>query len=656
MPEGSPIPDAAVVGAARAGDDRALDVLVDAYLPLIYNIVGRALDVPSEIDDVVQDVMLEMVRDLHLLREPEAFRSWLVAIAMRQVRGHWRQRRTVPDAAGFEETAVADPGADFVDLTIISLGLSDQRREVAAATRWLDAEDRHLLALWWLEAAGQLTRAELAVAMESTPPQVAVLVHRTKARLESARTVVRALEAYPHCQGLAELCVAWDGQPDGLWRKRIARHVRECPSCDALQMDMIPAESLLAGLSLVPIPLALKAAAINVAGAAGKSAAGKAAAHHVASGARTAVRHGRMARRWMALSGTGKVAVTSVAAFAVVAAGVTGTRIASDHHTQPTAAVVHAPVEAKISASAMAVTLPKPSPSKSATASPKPKPSPKPTVTKAPGSGIVNTALPVRAIFYYPWYPENFASGGSHYTPSAGDYSVDQPSTVDRQIQDMQYARMQAGIESWWGQGTREDKRLPLLMTEASKLGFSWSAYYEQEAYGDPTPTQIANDLIYLRKYSDQPTWLHINNLPVIFVYADGNDGCGMATRWAQANQTAHYYVVLKVFGGYQSCADQPQGWHQYADGLDIQNGYSAIASPGFWKNTEQTPRVPRDPTRFKSDVTKVAQSHAPFQLIISYNEWGEGTAAESATAWSSASGHGVYMDILHNVFSAYPR
>lgn len=653
MPEGA-IPGTAIVEAARAGDGRALDVLVDAYLPLVYNIVGRALDAPSEVDDVVQDVMLEMVRDLHQLREPEAFRSWLVAITMRRVRGHWRQWRAAPDAAGFEDAEVADPGADFVDLTIIALGLSDQRREVAAATRWLDAEDRHLLALWWLEAAGQLTRAELAAAMESTPPQVAVLVHRTKARLETARTVVRALEAMPRCQALAVVCGSWNGQPDGLWRKRIARHVRECPSCEALQFDMVPAESLLAGLSLVPIPVALHtAAAMQVSAHAHASAHGGRAARRVAHGV---AKRGRLARHWMALPATGKVAVTGVVALVLAAGGVTGTKFAGDHQSQPSAATVHKPVVTTSSTAPAA--SPSASPSKSATASPSAKASASasPSAPKAPVSTVVNTAFPIRAAFYYPWYPENFANGGSHYTPSAGDYSVDDASTVDRQIEDMQYGGLQAGIESWWGQGLREDKRLPLLMTEAAKLGFSWSVYYEQEAYGDPSVAQIINDLVYLRKYSAQKAWLHINGLPVIFVYADGNDGCGMATRWAQANQTAHYYVVLKVFGGYRSCAEQPQGWHQYADGLDIQNGYSAIASPGFWKYNEQTPQVARDPAKFKSDVTAVAKSDAPFQLIISYNEWGEGTAAESATAWSSASGHGVYMDILHQVFGAYPR
>ena len=270
---------------------------------------------------------------------------------------------------------------------------------------------------------------------------------------------------------------------------------------------------------------------------------------------------------------------------------------------------------------------------------------------------IVNTSFPVRAAFYYPWYPENLSQpGDSHYTPSAGDYSVDSPATVDRQIKDMQYGGLQAGIESWWGQGTREDKRLPLLMSEAAKLGFSWSAYYEKEGYGNPSVSEITSDLIYLRKYSSQPAWLHIDGRPVIFVWADGSDGCGMATRWAEANKTAHYYVVLKVFGGYTGCADQPQGWHQYADVADIQRGYSALASPGFWKYDESAPEVQRDPTRFRQDVVAMAESKEPFQLIVSYNEWGEGTAVESGTAWSSSSGHGVYVDILHQVFAEHPR
>jgi RNA polymerase sigma factor (sigma-70 family) len=620
--------DAALVRAAIAGNAQALDALVAAYLPLVYNLVGRAVDTPGDVDDIVQDVMLHVIRDMRQLREPEAFRSWLVAIAMRQVRTRWRRRRATPRADALHDDVIADPGADFVDLTITTLQLSGQRRETVEAVRWLDDEDRQLLSLWWLEVAGELTRAELAAAVGIPAAHVAVQVQRMKARLEVARGVVRALRAQPACRELQGELRGWDGRPAGLWRKRFARHVRECDTCGRFADDLIPAERLLAGMALLPPPA---------------SAAPPSLSPHP-DAARTAHTSGQtvaVPRRATAPAATKVLVAAAAAALTVVGVGLVVTR---GHHRDPTPVV------------AVAAT---PAPSASSL-SPSPSPSPSPSAPSSSAApavpAIVNTALPVRAAFYYPWYPENFAGNGSQYVPSAGRYSMDEPATVDRQIRDMQYAGMQAGIVSWWGQGLREDKRMPLLTARASVLHFSWSVYYEQEAYGNPTVAQITNDLLYLRKYSAQSAWLHINGKPVIFVYADGSDGCGMATRWAQANRTANYYVVLKVFGGYRQCVDQPQGWHQYADGLDIQQGYSAIASPGFWKNDAATPSVPRDPARFRSDVTTVATSKAPFQLIISYNEWGEGTAVESATAWASASGHGVYVDILHDVFGAHPR
>ena len=657
---GDPMPGAEAVEAARAGDARALDALVGAYLPLVYNIVGRALQDPAETDDVVQEVMLQAVRDLRQLRDSGAFRSWLVAIAMRQVRGHRRARRSGPARTPLDESELADPGADFVDLTITELGLSDQRREAAEAGRWLEGEDRQLLALWWLEAAGQLTRADLVAALDAPAERVAVLVHRTKARLETARTVVRAVRAEPRCPELAAVCQRWDGRPSSLWRKRIARHLRQCPSCGSVNPGLVPAEALLVGLGLVPVPAVLLELARTWPGLGGKGGlfrarAGRRPATNRSTNRSTGRPSGRSAahsagrrvsRGRFALPAAGKAVIATVAVLAVAAAAVTGLRLAGGHRTAAAAA-------AAPSVRATPAAHPSPAPSRTPAA----KPSRTPAATPPPTADtIVNTAFPIRAAFYYPWYPENFQNNGSHYTPSAGDYSVDDPSTVDRQIQDMQYGGLQAGIVSWWGVGLREDKRMPLLMAEAAKLGFSWSVYYEKQGYSDPSVAEITSDLIYLRRYSDQRAWLHIDGLPVIFVYAQASDGCGMASRWAQANQTTHYYVVLKVFPGYRGCAQQPQGWHQYADTFDVQAGYSAIASPGFWKYDEASPTVPRDPATFRQQVTEVAESREPFQLIISYNEWGEGTAVESATAWSSADGHGVYMDILHQVFDAYPR
>ncbi|MEV6006315.1 sigma-70 family RNA polymerase sigma factor [Streptomyces sp. NPDC051976] len=250
-------PDPALVTAARAGDQAALDRLVADCLPLVYNIVGRALDGHDDVDDVVQETLLRVVRGLGDLRDPAAFRSWMVAIAVRQVRDREQARKaswhhqTALDAAEL----IPDPASDFAAVTILRLGLTDQRREMAEATRWLDPDDRTLLALWWLEETGDLGRSELAGALGLSRQHAAVKVQRMKEQLDTSRAVVRALGASSDCQGLAHLTGGWDGVPSPLWRKRFARHLRGCPECTRHGGVLLPVDRLLSGLPLLPVPI-----------------------------------------------------------------------------------------------------------------------------------------------------------------------------------------------------------------------------------------------------------------------------------------------------------------------------------------------------------------------------------------------------------------
>ncbi|MFC8515048.1 RNA polymerase sigma factor [Streptomyces sp. NPDC057257] len=237
----------ATITAAQAGDRQALDELVAGWLPLVYNVVGRALNGHADVDDVVQETMLRAVDNLGSLRDPDSFRSWLMAIAMRQIRD--RARRRSPQQ--LDESAARE-AADFAELTVLRLQLEGQRREVAEAVRWLDDEDRQLLSLWWLEVAGELTRRELADAVGISRQHAAVRVQRMKERLETARGIVRALDGA--CPGLRELTGRWDGRPDSVWRKRLARHIRGCAYCGDARESVVPAERLLVGLALVPLP------------------------------------------------------------------------------------------------------------------------------------------------------------------------------------------------------------------------------------------------------------------------------------------------------------------------------------------------------------------------------------------------------------------
>ncbi|MEU3464118.1 sigma-70 family RNA polymerase sigma factor [Streptomyces sp. NPDC006733] len=257
-------PDTGTVIAARGGDRRALDELLAGCVPLVYNIVGRALNGHSDVDDVVQETLLRIVRGLPDLRDPRAFRSWMVAIAVHQVRDREQQHRTARHHRADLETAeqLPDPGSDFAAVTILRLRLTDQRREVAEATRWLDGDDRELLALWWLEQTGELDRAELTHALGLSGRHAAVRVQRMKEQMETARSVVRALHHVGQPGGCAELGLLtrdWDGTPSPLWRKRLARHVRGCAACGGQVGELLPMNRLLGGLPLLVPPVDLTA-------------------------------------------------------------------------------------------------------------------------------------------------------------------------------------------------------------------------------------------------------------------------------------------------------------------------------------------------------------------------------------------------------------
>ncbi|GIM95778.1 sigma-70 family RNA polymerase sigma factor [Paractinoplanes toevensis] len=248
-----------LVRDAQDGSSGALDELIALHMPLIYNIIGRALAGHPDVDDVVQETMLRAVRGLSGLRDPDRFRSWLVAIAYRQIQLYLRSRKATRMRRVAEPVEVADPRGDFADRTATEIVVADQRRELAEAARWLDDGDRRLLGLWWQEASGELTRTELAEAIEVPPKHAAVRVQRMKAQLDAARGVVRALRARPRCPELSDQLRRWNGAADPLWRKRFARHIRECPMCAPRREGLVAPEELLLGMGALPVPVGLVA-------------------------------------------------------------------------------------------------------------------------------------------------------------------------------------------------------------------------------------------------------------------------------------------------------------------------------------------------------------------------------------------------------------
>lgn len=262
--------------------------------------------------------------------------------------------------------------------------------------------------------------------------------------------------------------------------------------------------------------------------------------------------------------------------------------------------------------------------------------------------------FPIRAAFYYPWFPQSWEQAGyrhfSRYTPSLGYYNLDDEKIIEKHIAAMQYGKIQVGIASWWGQHHYTNDRMSRLLNVGSRTGFLWSIYMENEGYGNPSIDSIRSDLNYIQKnYGSADAFLKIDGRFVVFVYGDPSESCSMVDRWIKAN-TANAYLVMKIFPGYRSCTNQPDAWHQYAPDLAVKqvDSDSISISPGFSMIGKSTPFLQRNLARWSNAIQEMNDSPTKFHLITTFNEWGEGTAVESANEWESNSGYGLYLDALH--------
>ena len=85
----------ALVAAARSGDRAAFGELYERHARLVHGVLLAHAE-RDDIDDLLQEVFLRAMRQLHALRDPAAFGAWVAAMARNQARMHHRaQKATV---------------------------------------------------------------------------------------------------------------------------------------------------------------------------------------------------------------------------------------------------------------------------------------------------------------------------------------------------------------------------------------------------------------------------------------------------------------------------------------------------------------------------------------------------------------------------------
>lgn len=88
--------DIDLVVAARRGDREAFGRLYDQFAPLIHGLLLARVRL-RDAEDLLHDVFLSALRQLHTLRNDAAFPAWLAMIARNRARDFYRRARDVDE-------------------------------------------------------------------------------------------------------------------------------------------------------------------------------------------------------------------------------------------------------------------------------------------------------------------------------------------------------------------------------------------------------------------------------------------------------------------------------------------------------------------------------------------------------------------------------
>ena len=273
------------------------------------------------------------------------------------------------------------------------------------------------------------------------------------------------------------------------------------------------------------------------------------------------------------------------------------------------------------------------------------------TGTASARDGSDETApTPRVGIFYYPWFATprsdghyaHWQQGGSlppvdvasSFYPARGVYSSADAVVVHAQMAEIARAGIGTVIASWWGRGSREDRRLPHLVAAARQHGLTVAAHLEP--YEGRTVASTGEDIAYLRTLGiadfyvwasvalPDAEWAELNTgLEDVRVFANTN----LAGRAAAGRFDGVYTYDVLLFGGdlFPRLCEQARRLRLLC-APSVGPGYDARrATPDRRVKARQQGRT------YDRMWSGAVRAHADLVTITSYNEWHEGTQIEPA-------------------------
>src|SRR6516164_2371890 len=333
--------DSEVVAAIVAGDPEGLAEAYDRYASPLYTYCRSLLREPADAADAVQDTFVIAASGLAGLRDRNRLRPWLYAVARNECHRRLRARSVQVSTPLDEMPDVTDTSADVSG----EAERDDLRRLLRSAVRGLNSGEQDLVELQLRQG---LDVAEIAAVLGVSRNHAHALLSRARDQMEiSLGALLVARSGREDCAALNTMLEDWDGQLDVLMRKRINRHIENCPTCaERKKRELAPALLLglapLAALPIAAMPTGLREHVLRLA----SSDTPDAAAHRASVAQRTEPfgHHGFpkpldppkspwwRSRPGQAAAAAGAAAVVAAITLLAVALAATGPGTGQSHH------------------------------------------------------------------------------------------------------------------------------------------------------------------------------------------------------------------------------------------------------------------------------------------------------------------------------------
>jgi len=281
-------------------------------------------------------------------------------------------------------------------------------------------------------------------------------------------------------------------------------------------------------------------------------------------------------------------------------------------------------------------------------------------------------AIPDVSIFYYPWYGTPAKDGAwvhwvvpdttsfaSNYFPARGLYSSSDARVVEAQMSEIAAAGIQEIVSSWWGWGSPEDQRLPLVARAARRAGLTVAVHLEP--YPGRDVLSVQSDLEHLRTlgikriFVYQPfdisdaDWAALReSVPGVQLFAQ----TGLVGRATAAHFDGVYTYDVLHFGGDNFARLCKQAHRAHLLCLpSVGPGYEATRATG---DKRVKPR--RDGKTYDSMWKAGIQAAPDGVTITSYNEWHEGTQIEPARDTPPRSAAKLTVDSYDGAYGLHGR